>query len=121
MPTPLPAKALGAIAAYATAKDVPAARVVFCDAFACEAGYLSVIEIACRVKERVRGRGGTILQPAIDLLQRADDVPADGPILIITDAACDVLLIRREHAFPVAVGATLPFTPRGPVFRVSGE
>jgi predicted metal-dependent peptidase len=119
MPSPLLAKALGAIASYATAKDVPAARVVFCDAFAYDAGYLSVTEIAGRVK--VRGRGGTILQPAIDLLQRADDFPADGPILIITDGACDLLRIRREHAFLVPVGAKLPFTPRGPVFRVSGE
>ena len=33
-------KALGAIASYATARDVPAARVVFCDAVAYDAGYL---------------------------------------------------------------------------------
>ncbi len=69
-------KALGAIASYATARDVPAARVVFCDAAAYDAGYLPVDEIAGRV--RVRGRGGTVLQPGIDLLERADDFPADG-------------------------------------------
>lgn len=42
-------KALGAIASYAGARDVPAARVVFCDAAAHDAGYLPVTEIAGRV------------------------------------------------------------------------
>ena len=110
-------KALGAIASYATARDVPRARVVFCDAAAYDAGYVSVEEIAGRVK--VRGRGGTVLQPGIDLLERADDFPRDAPILVITDADCDVVRIRREHAYLVPEGARLPFTPRGPVFRMS--
>ncbi|NUP32636.1 MAG: hypothetical protein HOU01_13075, partial [Streptomycetaceae bacterium] len=109
-------KALGAIASYAAARDVPRARVVFCDAAAYDAGYLPVEDIATRV--RIRGRGGTVLQPGIDLLQRTDDFPADGPILVITDAQCDRVAIRREHAFLVPHGARLPFTPRGPVFRV---
>jgi predicted metal-dependent peptidase len=116
MPNQLLGKALGAIASYATARDVPAARVVFCDAVAYDAGYLSVDLIADRV--RVRGRGGTVLQPGIDLLQTALDFPADGPILIITDADCDVLRVRREHAFLMPKSARLPFTPRGPVFSV---
>ncbi|MFF4190539.1 hypothetical protein [Nonomuraea sp. NPDC001831] len=107
-------KALGAIASYAAARDVPRARVVFCDATAYDAGYLPVEEIAGRV--RVRGRGGTILQPGVKLLERADDFPPDGPILLITDGQCDVLRIRREHAFLVPQGAPLPFRPRGPVF-----
>jgi len=110
-------KALGAIASYALARDVPAARVVFCDAAAYDAGYLAVEDIAGRVK--VRGRGGTRLQPGVDLLQRAKDFPPDGPILIITDAACDHVRPRREHAYLVPRGARLPFSPRGPVFRVS--
>jgi predicted metal-dependent peptidase len=109
-------KALGAIASYATARDVPAARVVFCDAVAYDAGYLPVEEIATRV--RVRGRGGTVLQPGVTLLERADDFPADGPILVITDGDCDVLRLRREHAFLTPRSARLPFTPRGPVFHV---
>ncbi len=109
-------KALGAIASYAQARDVPAARVVFCDAAPHDAGYLPVTEIAERV--RVRGRGGTVLQPGIDLLQRADDFPPSAPLLVITDGDCDVLRVRREHAYLVPPGATLPFTPRGPVFRV---
>ncbi|MFI6333876.1 hypothetical protein [Streptomyces sp. NPDC050535] len=110
-------KALGAIASYAEARDVPAARVVFCDAAPHDAGYLPVTEIAGRV--RVRGRGGTVLQPGIDLLLRSDDFPPGAPVLVITDGWCDVLRVRREHAYLIPQGARLPFTARGPVFRVS--
>ncbi|MFJ8626288.1 hypothetical protein ACIRD3_26110 [Kitasatospora sp. NPDC093550] len=110
-------KALGAIASYAAARDVPAARVVHCDAAPHDAGYLPVDDIAGRV--RVHGRGGTVLQPGIDLLERAEDFPPGAPVLVITDGECDVLRLRREHAFLVPRGAGLPFTPRGPVFRMS--
>lgn len=110
-------KALGAIASYAEARDVPAARVVFCDAAPYDAGYLPPSEIAGRV--RIRGRGGTELQCGVDLLQRADDFPRGAPVLVITDGWCDVLRIRREHAYLVPQGASLPFTPRGPVFRLA--
>ncbi|MCX5062560.1 MULTISPECIES: DUF2201 family putative metallopeptidase [unclassified Streptomyces] len=109
-------KALGAIASYAGARDVPAARVVFCDAAPHDAGYVPVTEIAGRV--RVHGRGGTALQPGIDLLHRADDFPPGAPVLVITDGWCDVLRMRREHAYLIPQGARLPFTARGPVFRV---
>jgi predicted metal-dependent peptidase len=109
-------KALGAIASYATARDVPAARVVCCDAAAYDAGYLPVTDIATRV--RIRGRGGTVLQPGVRLLERAEDFPATAPILLITDGECDVVRIHREHAFLVPQGASLPFTARGPVFRL---
>ncbi|MEU3336586.1 vWA domain-containing protein [Streptomyces sp. NPDC002144] len=109
-------KALGAIASYAGARDVPAARVVFCDAAPHDAGFLPVTEIAGRV--RVHGRGGTVLQPGIDLLLRADDFPPTAPVLVITDGWCDVLRVRREHAYLIPQGARLPFTARGPVFRV---
>lgn len=110
-------KALGAIASYATARDVPAARVVFCDSVAYDAGYLPVEQIAGRVT--VRGRGGTVLQPGVTLLERAPDFPHDGPILIITDGRCDVVRVHREHAFLLPRNAHLPFTPRGPVFRIA--
>lgn len=109
-------KALGAIASYATARDVPAARVVFCDAYPYDAGYLPVEQIAGRV--RVRGRGGTVLQPGVHLLERAADFPPGAPILVITDGWCDAVRVRREHAFLVPEAARLPFTPRGPVFRL---
>ncbi|MET9610590.1 hypothetical protein ABZZ17_36860 [Streptomyces sp. NPDC006512] len=117
MDTALLGKALGAIASYAEARDVPAARVVFCDAAPYDAGYLPPTEIAGRV--RVRGRGGTVLQPGIDLLLRAEDFPPGAPVLVITDGWCDTLRIRREHAYLVPQGASLPFTPRGPVFRLA--
>ncbi|GAA4853235.1 hypothetical protein GCM10023235_33130 [Kitasatospora terrestris] len=73
-------------------------------------------EIAGR--DRVRGRGGTVLQPGVDLLERAEDFPPGAPVLVITDGECDVLRIRREHAYLVPQAAGLPFTPRGPVFRM---
>lgn len=117
MSSALLGKALGAIASYAEARDVPAARVVFCDAAPYDAGYLPPAEIAGRV--RVRGRGGTQLQPGIDLLQGVDDFPPKAPVLVVTDGWCDILRIRREHAFLIPQGASLPFTPRGPVFRLS--
>ena len=108
-------KALGAVASYADARDVPAARVVFCDARPYDNGYMSPDDIAGRVK--VVGRGGTRLQPAIDLIQSAKDFPKDGPILIITDGGIeDHLDIRRTHAFILPSGYGLPFKPRGEVF-----
>jgi predicted metal-dependent peptidase len=109
-------KALGSIASYATAREVPRARVVFCDVIAYDEGYLGVDEIAGRI--RVRGRGGTVLQPGVDLLERADDFPKDGPILIITDGYCDVVRVRRNHAWLVPAGHSLPFTPKGPIFSL---
>ena len=110
-------KALGAIASYAVTRDVPAVRVVFCDAEAHDNGWMHPFDIAGRV--RIRGRGGTVLQPGVDLLQDAPDFPADGPILVITDAWIDRVRIKREHAYLIPVGAVLPFPARGPVFRFS--
>ncbi|MGH2509808.1 MAG: DUF2201 family putative metallopeptidase, partial [Ktedonobacteraceae bacterium] len=66
----------------------------------------------------VRGRGGTILQPGVDLLEQAKDFPPNGPLLIITDGICDKLHIRHEHAFLVPIGRSLPFVAKGPVFRI---
>src|SRR5258707_3801222 len=83
------AKALGTIASYSIAHDVAAVRVVFCDAVAYDQGYMSPEAIASRVK--IKGRGGTVLQPGIDLLEKAEDFPKDGPLLIITDGQYDRL------------------------------
>jgi predicted metal-dependent peptidase len=110
------AKALGAIASYSISRDVPAVRVVFCDAVTYDQGYMPPEAIGDRVK--VRGRGGTVLQPGIDLLQKAEDFPADGPVLIITDGFCDRLQVRRPHAFLMPRGRHLPFVPKGQVFRI---
>ncbi|MCI8582855.1 MAG: hypothetical protein HFH13_06970 [Dorea sp.] len=108
-------KALGSIASYAAAREVPYARVVFCDARAYDAGYLAPEDIAGRVE--VKGRGGTKLQPAVDLLEHAKDFPKNGPILIITDGEIeDKLHIRREHAFLMPKGKRIPFRTKGEVF-----
>lgn len=107
--------ALGAIASYAAAKEVPYARVVFCDAKAYDAGWLAPEDIAGRVE--VRGRGGTILQPGVDLLLKAKDFPKDAPILIITDGYIEKnLSVHREHGFLIPRGNHLPFRAKGKVF-----
>lgn len=110
------AQALGTIASYSIAHEVTMVRVVFCDAAPYDQGYLAPEAIAGQV--RIRGRGGTILQPAIDLLERAGDFPDDGPLLILTDGACDRLMVRRPHAYVMPMGNRLPFTPRGEVFYI---
>lgn len=108
-------KALGAVASYSAAHDVPFARVVFCDAQAYDAGYLSPDDIAGRVC--VKGRGGTVLQPGIDLLEKARDFPRDGPILVITDGMIEErIAIKHEHAWLLPQGNRLPFRTRLPVF-----
>lgn len=110
--------ALGSVASYAAVREVPFARVVFCDAAAYDAGYLSPEEIAGRVE--VKGRGGTKLQSGVDLLEHARDFPKDGPILLITDGAIEErLVIHRTHAFLLPKGNGLPFRAKGKVFRLS--
>ncbi len=112
------AKALGSIASYAQSREVRAARLVFCDAMAYDEGFMAPDEIAGRVK--IRGRGGTLLQPGVDLLQNAADFPKTGPILIITDTFCeDNLRVARDHVFLIPLGARLPFPARGAVFELS--
>ncbi|MBQ3543973.1 MAG: hypothetical protein IJA34_03125 [Lachnospiraceae bacterium] len=107
--------ALGAIASYAVSKDVPLVRVVFCDADAYDAGYMTPYDVAGKVK--IIGRGGTILQPAITLLEKAKDFPKDGPILIITDGYIENRIsIHIEHAYLLPKGNKLPFNPKGKVF-----
>ncbi len=108
------ARALGAISSYSLSRDVALVRVVFCDAATYDQGYMPPEALAERV--RVKGRGGTVLQPAVELLERADDFPKDGPLLLITDGLCDRLTIRREHAFLLPEGRHLPFVPKGRVF-----
>lgn len=116
MDSKLLGKALGAIASYSVARDVPWVRVVFCDAIAYDAGYLAPEDIADRVQ--IKGRGGTVLQPGINLLEKAENFPSSAPLLIITDGYCDRLLIRREHAFLLPSGSSLSFVPKGEVFRI---
>jgi predicted metal-dependent peptidase len=109
-------KALGAIASYSISRDVPMVRVVFCDAATYDQGYMSPEDIAGHVK--IKGRGRTVLQPGINLLEKAEDFPKTGPILVITDGFCDRLRIKRDHGILLPEGNTLPFVPRGKVFRI---
>lgn len=108
-------KAIGAIASYAMSRDVSYVRMIQCDAVAHDAGFVEPEALLEHV--RVKGRGGTVLMPGIRLLEEARDFPADGPILVITDGACDRLTVRRDHAFLLASGGRLPFQPKGPVFQ----
>jgi hypothetical protein len=53
------------------------------------------------------------------MLERAEDFPKDAPVLVITDGYCDKIAPHgREHAFLMPQGASLPFVPKGKVFRV---
>lgn len=107
--------ALGSIASYAAAHEVALVRVVFCDAAAYDMGYLAPEELAGRVQ--VRGRGGTVLQPGVDLLEQAKDFPKEGPVLIITDGWIEEhLKVKFEHAFLLPEGGRLPFRAKGEVF-----
>ncbi|MCM1132841.1 MAG: hypothetical protein NC340_05165 [Ruminococcus flavefaciens] len=110
--------ALGATASYSSAKEVPFVRVVFCDAYPYDIGYVSPDDIAGRVE--VKGRGGTVLQPAVGLLENAKDFPKKAPVLIITDGEIEPnFCIKREHAFLIPKGKSLPFRPSGKVFYFS--
>ncbi len=111
------AKALGAIVSYSLSRDVSRIRLIFCDATTYDQGYVRPEDLAETVQ--VKGRGGTVLQPAINLLEQDDEFPKQGPILIITDGDCDKLTIRREHAYLMPAGHNLSFVPKGPIFRVS--
>ena len=108
-------KALGAVVSFASAHEVRQVRLVYCDAAPCDEGYVAVQTLAQRVK--VRGRGGTALQPAVLWLERQADLPRDAPILIVTDGLCEAdLRVSRDHAFLLAPGRRLPFRTISPVF-----
>ncbi|WP_157991556.1 DUF2201 family putative metallopeptidase [Caldimonas tepidiphila] len=111
-------KALGAVASYAQAQEVKQVRLVYCDAQPYDEGYVEVESLARRVK--VRGRGGTVLQPAVTLLETREDFPKDAPVLVITDGGCEEdLTVKRNHAFLLTPGARLPFATRKPVFGMA--
>jgi predicted metal-dependent peptidase len=115
MPARLLGRALGAIAAYALSREVPAVRVMQCDAGVHDMGYMKPEALLGSVE--IRGRGGTVLQPAITRLEGDDRFPKDAPILVITDGCCDRLEIRREHAYLMPEGARLPFRTEAPQFH----
>ena len=67
--------------------------------------------------QRPTFRGGTILQPGVNLLEKAEDFPKEGPILVITDGWCDRVRVRHDHALLLPQASSLPFVPKGRVFR----
>lgn len=70
-----------------------------------------------RTRIEVKGRGGTRLQPGVDMLLQAKDFPKDAPVLLITDGMIeDDLVVRREHAYLLPRGCRLPFRAKGDVF-----
>jgi predicted metal-dependent peptidase len=109
------ARGLGAIASYALSREVLEVRVVQCDAGIHDMGYVEPERLLETVE--VKGRGGTILMPAIERLEAAANFPKDAPILVITDGMCDYLAIRRSHAFLLPEGGRLPFDTRAPIFH----
>ncbi len=112
--------ALGAVASYAASKEVSRVRIVFCDAEATDVGYLAPEDIAGRVE--ITGRGGTVLQPGVDRLEKVKDFPRNGPVLIITDGIIEnSLRIKREHAYLIPYGSRLPFRPKGKVFYMDNK
>src|SRR5205814_4072375 len=74
-------RALGAIASYSEARDVPRVRLVLCDAAPYDQGYVAPTDL--RGVYPVRGRGGTVLQPAVNHLISRPDFPPTAPVMII--------------------------------------
>ena len=107
---------LAAMIAFAEQHGVAFVRFVMCDARPFDEGFIPIEKL--RRPYRIRGRGGTVLQPAVELLQEAQDFPKEAPILIITDGDTDHLHVQREHAYLLPGNGDLPFEPDGPVFRI---
>lgn len=93
-------KSLGIIAAYAKQYDVLEVKLIYCDATPYDAGYVNVSSLKDRIK--VTGRGGTVLQQAVNYLQAHKDFPQKAPILILTDGYFEESLeVKNPHAFVV--------------------
>ena len=94
------AKCLGAIASYSKAQNVEQVRLIYCDAQPYDEGWVNVKDLEQKVK--IKGRGGTVLQPAVNYLENALDFPNKAPILVLTDGFFESdLTIQRENAFLV--------------------
>lgn len=112
-------KGLSAVVGFSERHGVKRVRFVMCDTQPYDEGYIPVEDL--KKPYRIWGRGGTILQPSIDLILNAKDFPDDAPLLIITDGEIDVLTVNREHAFLLPGDGKLPFEPQGPVFQILGD
>lgn len=104
-------KCLGAIASYSSAQEVKEVRLIFCDAQPYDEGFVPIEMLAHKIK--VKGRGGTVLQQAVNYLENAKDFPDNAPILILTDGFFEEnLKIEREHAFLVPNKHYMPFSAK---------
>lgn len=93
-------KSLGVIASYARQYDVFEVKLVYCDAKPYDAGYVDISTLKDKVK--VTGRGGTVLQQAVNYLEFDKDFPKKAPILILTDGYFESSLeVKNPHAFVV--------------------
>ena len=114
-------RALGAIASYSEARDVPAVRLVMCDAAPYDRGMVAPTELRgiypCGGPWRHRAAARD-QPPAF-----ARRLSTAAPIMIITDGWCEEeLLVPRDHCFVLprktyAEGA-IPLRTSAPVFRV---
>jgi hypothetical protein len=90
-----------------------------------KAFYSLILDEPANLLDRftLRGRGGTVLQPGFDRLRdlaHRGELPAHGPVLVVTDGWCeDKLETRMDHAYLLADGRRLPFIPRGEVFYMT--
>ncbi|HLK60750.1 MAG TPA: hypothetical protein VKU00_29575, partial [Chthonomonadaceae bacterium] len=117
-------RALGAIASYAEARDVPAVRLILCDAQPYDRGFVAPTDL--RGIFPIQGRGGTVLQPAINHLLSRPDFPTSAPIMILTDGWCEEeLLVPRDHCFVLPrkewKEGAMPLRTSAPIFRVLKE
>ena len=103
---------------------MPAVRLVLCDAVPYDQGIVSPTDL--RGVFPVRGRGGTVLQPAIHHLVSRPDLPPAAPVMIVTDGWCEeALIVPREHCFVLPRKSwkegAIPLRTSAPVFRVLKE
>lgn len=117
-------RALGAIASYAEARDVPRVRLVLCDAAPYDQGFVAPTDL--RGVYPLKGRGGTVLQPALSFLHSRPDFPTGAPVMVITDGWCEEeLLIPRAHCFVLPRRAwkqgAMPLRTAAPCFHVLKE
>src|SRR5258708_7236346 len=99
-------------------------RLVIGDATPYDRGFVNPTDL--RGVYSLQGRGGTVLQPAINFLHSRPDFPPTAPIMIITDGWCEEeLLVPREHCFLLPrkewKEGAIPLRTSAPVFRVLKE
>ena len=99
-------------------------RLILCDASPYDQGFVSPTDL--RGIYPIKGRGGTVLQPAIAHLMSRPDFPPAAPVMIITDGWCEEqILCPREHCFVLPRKSwkegALPLRTSAPVFRILKE